>query len=218
MIDIVLVDDHTLIRQAIARALAQVDGFQVMGEAGTAEQALDLMASRRPHVVLMDISMPGMGGLAGTEVMRRTYPDVSVLILTVHDREDYLFIALRAGAAGYILKEADIEELIEAIQTVQKGNVYVYPSMVPKLVAERLRRAAAGGDGAVALDRLSLREREILRLIAEGLGKSEIARLLFLSPHTVRRHREHIMEKLNLHSRSELIGFAIKRGILAEPK
>ncbi|MBI2853418.1 MAG: response regulator transcription factor [Chloroflexi bacterium] len=214
MIDLVLVDDHTLIRQAIARALAQVEGFQVVGQAGTAEEALDLVARHPPHVVLMDISMPGIGGLAATEVIRKTYPQVGVLILTVHDREDYLFIALRAGASGYILKGADIDELIEAIQTVQKGNVYIYPSMIPKLVSDHLHWVETGGTEADELKRLSLREREILKLIAEGLGKSEIARILCLSPHTVRRHREHIMEKLNLHSRSELIGLAIRRGLL----
>lgn len=214
MIKIVLADDHAMIRQAIARALADVAGFQIAGQANTAEEALDVVAQQAPQVVLMDISMPGMGGVAATEAIRKEHPQVGVLILTIHDREDYLFQALRAGASGYILKGAGLEELIEAIQTIARGDIYIYPAMVPKLVTDYLQRAESGGQEADELSRLTSREREILRFIAEGVGNSKIAEALTLSPHTVRRHREHIMEKLNLHSKAELIRFAVRRGLL----
>jgi len=216
MIRIVLADDHALVRQAIARALADIEGFQVVGQASTAEEALEVVARLAPDVVLMDIGMPGMGGLAAAEAIRSTHPQVGVLILTIHDREDYFFRALRAGASGYILKGAELEELVEAVQAVARGETYIFPSLMPKLVGDYLHRVQSGETEPDELKRLTPREQEVLRLIAEGRTTNEIANALTLSRHTVRRHRDNIMQKLNLHSKAELIRFAVRKGLLDE--
>ena len=164
----------------------------------------------------MDIGMPGMGGLAAAEAIRKTYPQVGVLILTIHDREDYFFRALRAGASGYILKGAELEELVEAVQVVARGETYIFPSLMPKLVGDYLHRVQSGETEPDELKRLTPREQEVLRLIGEGRTTNEIANALTLSPHTVRRHRDNIMQKLNLHSKAELIRFAVRKGLLDE--
>ncbi len=218
MIRLLLADDHAMIRQAIARTLADVPEFQVVGEAGTGEECLELVGRLTPDVVLMDIGMPGIGGLAATERVRRGYPDVGVLVLTIHNREDYFFKSLQAGASGYILKDAEMDELVEAVKAVARGETYIFPSLMPKLVADYLHRVRS--DGAVAGERqpLSQREQEVLRLIASGQTTNEIALELSISTHTVRRHRDHIMAKLNLHSAVELIRFAVGQGLLNEPE
>lgn len=213
---IVLADDHAMIRQALARALDDVGTLRVVGEAGTAEEALELVAQLAPDVVLMDIAMPGAGGLAATEAIRKAHPQVGVLILTMHDREDYFFKALHAGASGYVLKGAELDDLVDAVHAVARGEVFILPSMMRKLLADYLRRVRSGAE-ADDLHGLTPREQEVLRLIAEGSTARQIAQALSLSPHTVRRHREHIMEKLNLHSKAELIRFAIQRGLLEGP-
>lgn len=217
MVKIVLADDHVMVRQAIARSLADVPEFQVVGEASTGEECLELLARLTPDVVLMDIGMPGMGGLAATEAVRKSYPRVNVLVLTIHNREDYFFKSLQAGASGYILKDAEIDELVEAVHRVAGGDAYIYPSLMPKLVTDYLRRVRTNGAETAERQGLTLRETEVLRLIAAGRNTVEIAGILTISPHTVRRHRDHIMTKLNLHSTVELIRFAISQGILNEP-
>lgn len=216
MVRIILADDHAMIRQALARALTDIDGFKIVGQANDAREALDLIARENPNVILMDIGMPGMDGLAATETIRKDYPKVKVLILTIHDREDYFFRALQAGAFGYILKGADIEELVEAIRVVAGGGIYLVPSLLPKLVADYLRLSQGDEAKSSPSDELTSRELEVLRLVAEGRTTKEIAQLLVISPHTVRRHRDHIMDKLALHSKAELILFAVRRGILEE--
>ncbi|MDO8689032.1 MAG: response regulator transcription factor [Dehalococcoidia bacterium] len=217
MTRIVLADDHIMFRQAIARALDDVEGFQVVGQASTAEEAIELVTQLAPEVVLMDITMPGMGGLMATEAVRKAYPGVGVLIVTIHDREDYFFKALQAGASGYILKGAELDELVEAVQAVAMGKTYISPSLIPKLLQDYLHRRQGSGMAAGEVTPLSPREQEVLSLIAAGSTTAEIAQALTLSPHTVRRHRDHIMEKLDLHSKAELIRFAIRKGLLEEP-
>ena len=216
MIRIILVDDHGVIRQSLARVLAEVDGFEIVGQAGTGEEAIEMAGKLQPDLILLDVAMPGMGGLAATETIRKTSPQTAVLILTMHDREDYFFEALRVGASGYVLKGAELDELVEAIRTTAEKRIYIYPTMVPKLVTDYIHRAQSGGAEADELSRLSPREHEILRLIASDRSNGEIALALSLSPHTVRRHREHIMEKLNFHSKTDLIRFAIRRGLIKE--
>ncbi|MBI4287495.1 MAG: response regulator transcription factor [Chloroflexi bacterium] len=203
-----------MIRQAIARSLADMEGFEIVGQASTAEEAVELVARSAPDVVLMDIGMPVMGGLQATETICKSFPQVSVLILTIHDREDYFFKALQSGASGYILKGAEMEDLVEAIKTVAQGSTYIYPSLMPRLVADYLQRVRTGAVKPGEPGELTAREQEVLRLIAEGRTTNEIAEALTLSPHTVRRHRDHIMDKLNLHSKAELIRFAIRVGLL----
>ena len=184
-----------------------------MGQAGNAREAMAVIASVAPDVVLMDIAMPGQSGLDATREIRDRFPAVQVLVVTIHDREDYLFQALRAGAAGYVLKGAEVQDLLEAVRTVQRGEVYLFPSVTKKLVADYLRRSQAGED-RTTYDGLSDREREILGLIAQGLTTNAIAATLFLSPHTVQSHRDHIMAKLGLHSKAALIKYAIAHGLI----
>ena len=187
--------------------------MEVVGEAGSGQESLEETAKTSPDVVLMDIGMPGINGLDATREIRRRFPQVQVLILTMHDREDYLFQAMRAGAAGYILKGADIQDLLSAIRSVYRGEVYLYPTVTKKLLADYLRRVESGEEGA-SFDGLTEREREVLGLIAQGKTTPEIAKVLYLSPHTVQTHRDHIMEKLNLHRKAELIKYAIRKGLV----
>lgn len=212
-IRILVADDHTLIRRGIVGLIDAQADMEVVGEAGSGEEALHEARDRSPDVVLMDIGMPGVNGLAATRDIRKQLPSVQVLILTMHDREDYLFQALRAGAAGYILKGADVQDLLSAIRSVHRGEVYLYPTVTKKLLIDFLRRAESG-DGQESFDHLTDREREVLQLIAQGKTTNEIARVLYLSPHTVQTHRDHIMEKLNLHRKAELIKYAIRKGIV----
>ncbi len=210
---VVVVDDHTLVRQGIVGLLASQSDIDVVGQAGNAREAMAVIASVAPDVVLMDIAMPGQSGLDATREIRDRFPAVQVLVVTIHDREDYLFQALRAGAAGYVLKGAEVQDLLEAVRTVQRGEVYLFPSVTKKLVADYLRRSQAGED-RTTYDGLSDREREILGLIAQGLTTNAIAATLFLSPHTVQSHRDHIMTKLDLHSKAALIKYAIAHGLI----
>jgi two-component system response regulator NreC len=209
---VVVVDDHTLIRQGIVGLLSSQPDIEVVGQAGSGQEAIAAAAALSPDVVLMDVSMPGLSGLEATKEIRSRQPDVQVLILTIHDREDYLYQALRAGASGYVLKGADVQDLLAAVRSAQRGEVYLYPSVTKALVADFLRRGATGGDPAG--DGLTDREREILTLIAQGRTTSEIAADLFLSPHTVQSHRDHIMTKLDLHSKAALIKYAISKGLI----
>ena len=209
---ILVMDDHTLIRRGIVGLLSSQPDMEVVGEAGNGQDALACAEKLSPDVVLMDIGMPGMNGLEATKNIKDLRPGTHVLVLTVHDREDYLFQALRAGAAGYILKGADVQDLLSAIRSVRDGQVYLYPTMTKKLLADFLRRAEAG-EGHTSSDGLTERELEVLRLIAEGKTTPEIAQALHLSPHTVQTHRDHIMEKLNLHRKAELIKYAIRKGL-----
>lgn len=212
-IRVVVVDDHTLVRQGIIGLLASQPDIDVAGQAGDAREALAVIASVSPDVVLMDIAMPGRSGLDATRQIRERFPAVQVIVVTIHDREDYLYQALRAGAAGYVLKGAEVQDLLEAVRAAQRGEVYLFPSVTKKLVADYLRRTLAGED-RTTYDGLSDREREILGLIAQGLTTNAIAAALYLSPHTVQSHRDHIMAKLDLHSKAALIKYAITRGLI----
>lgn len=211
-IRVVVVDDHTLIRQGTVGLLESQPDIEVVGQAGNGQDAIAAATELAPDVVLMDISMPGISGLNATREIKARCPSVQVLILTIHDREDYLYQALRAGASGYVLKGADVQDLLAAVRSAHRGEVYLYPSVTKTLVSDYLRRARGGEDESYG--GLSDREREILNLIAQGGTTAEIAAELFLSPHTVQSHRDHIMTKLNLHSKAELIKYAIARGLI----
>ena len=212
-IRVFVVDDHTLIRQGIVGLLESQPDIEVVGQAGNGREAVASFEAMSPDVVLMDIAMPGISGLTATREIKERRPDVRVLILTIHDREDYLFQALRAGASGYVLKGADVQDLLAAVRTAYRGEIYLYPSVTSTLVADYLRRARGGQDRAI-YDGLSDREREILHLIAQGKTGPEIAAELFLSPHTVQSHRDHIMAKLDLHSKAALIKYAVAKGLI----
>jgi two-component system response regulator NreC len=212
-IRVLVVDDHTLFRQGIVGLLESQPDIEVVGQAGNGKDGLAAAVELSPDVVLMDISMPGTSGLNATADIRARRPGSHVLILTIHDREDYLYQALRAGASGYVLKGADIHDLLDAVRSAYRGEIYLYPTATKALVADYLRRARAGENRA-GYDGLSDREREILHLIAQGKTTPEIAAELYLSPHTVQTHRDHIMSKLDLHSKAALIKYAIAKGLI----
>jgi len=212
-IRVLVVDDHTLFRQGIVGLLDSQPDVEVVGQAATGKDALTAAVETSPDVVLMDISMPGTTGLSVTAEIKARRPDAKVLMLTIHDREDYLYQALRAGASGYVLKGADVHELLDAVRRAHRGEVYLYPTATKALVSDYLRRARAGNDQA-GYDGLSDREREILQLIAQGRTTPQIAAELSLSPHTVQTHRDHIMAKLGLHSKAALIKYAIAKGLI----
>jgi two-component system response regulator NreC len=213
VIRVLVVDDHTLVRQGIVGLLGSQPDIDVVGQANSGAEAIALVGELQPDVVLMDITMPGIGGLEATRAVRERSPKAQVVILTIHDREDYLFQALRAGAAGYVLKGADVGDLLSAVRAAHRGDVYLFPAATKRLVADYVRRAGSGQDREV-WDGLTDREREILTLIAQGMTTPDIASSLFLSPHTVQSHRDHIMTKLGLHSKAALIRYAISRGLI----
>lgn len=212
-IRVLVVDDHTLIRQGIVGLLESQPDIEVVAEAGSAPEALAAATRLAPDVVLMDVSMPGTSGLEATRSIRAGSPATRVLILTIHDREDYLYEALRAGASGYVLKGADVQELLRAVRSAARGEMYLYPGATKTLIEDYVR-SVRGGPDRDPYDGLTEREREVLRLIAQGQTTAEIATQLVLSPHTVQSHRDHVMAKLDLHSKAALIKYAIARGLI----
>jgi len=210
---VLVVDDHTLVREGIRLLLESAPYIEVVGEAGDGLEALEKVRQLKPDIVLMDVAMPRLGGIEATKRIKQEFPSVQVLALTIHDNEEYLFQMLQAGACGYVLKKARPEELIAALEAAERGEVYLSPGMAKSLVEDYLKRVEAGEEED-SYHRLTDREREILKLIAEGYTNPEIARMLHLSVKTVQAHRAHIMEKLNLHRSAELIKYAIRKGLI----
>ncbi len=210
---VLLADDHAIVRDGVRLILNAQSDMEVVGEASNGEEALDLARTLKPDLVLMDIGMPGINGLEATKLLKQMQPALHILILTMHDDEDYFFRILSAGASGYVLKGAGSDELLNAIRAVVQGGVYLYPTMAKKLVGDFLKPHESGE----VKDPLTAREREVLKLIAAGRTNREIAEALVLSLNTVQTHRLHIMEKLNMHNRAELIKYAIRRGLI-EPE
>ena len=186
---------------------------EIVGEAGSAAEALDLAASTSPDVILMDIGLPDLSGIEATREIKRRYPRISVVALTIHEDQEYFFKMLDAGAVGYVPKRAAPEELLRAIRAAAIGEVYLYPSLAKLLVTDYLNQEHLAAE-AIHLDGITDREREVLTYLAEGASNEEIAASLVISPKTVDRHRENIMRKLNLHSRAELVRYAIRKGII----
>ena len=212
-IRILVADDHTVIRRGIVGLLNIQPDMEVIEEAGTGREAVAKTEASSPDVVLLDVAMPELNGLGATRMIKGQSPGVQVLILTMHDRGDYLFQALRAGASGYVLKGADTEDLLAAVRSVARGGVYLFPPVARELLNDYLRRVQSGEDDA-SFDGLTEREREILQLIAEGQTAGQIAEGLHISPHTVQSHRDSIMSKLDLHNRAALIRYALRRGLV----
>ncbi len=199
------------------RALLEGQGdFEVIAEASNGREAVDRAIQMQPDVVLMDIGMPELDGLAATRHIVRTNPAIRILVLTVHETEDYFFRVLEVGAHGFLVKDAASTELVAAVRAVHHGGVYLHPPMAKRLVEEYLQRIGSGEERA-AHAMLTPRERQILALIGAGHTNKEIAEQLSLSINTVQAHRSHIIDKLNLHSRADLMRYAVRVGLLRDP-
>jgi DNA-binding NarL/FixJ family response regulator len=210
-IRVVLADDHTLVRAGIRVLLEKLPDVHVVAEARDGGEAVRLVATTHPDVVLMDIAMPGLNGLEATKRLVKEFPDISVLILSMHKNEEYVWQALRAGAVGYLLKDADLAELSLAITAMTRGEMYLSPPISKHLIREYVQRV--GGEETV-LERLTPRQREILQLIAEGHTTKAIAQRLGLSVKTVETHRTQMMERLDIHDVASLVRYAIRMGVV----
>jgi DNA-binding NarL/FixJ family response regulator len=209
-IRLLLVDDHRLVAEALARFLQQDAAIQVVGVAGTGPEAIALARALRPSLVLMDVGLPGMDGIEATWTLRRQLPDIPVLILTMHDQEAYALEAMRAGAAGFLLKTAAPDELLGAVRTVARGEGMIYPQ-VRTAALQRVARAASRWRDPCALSR---RELQVLQMVAAGASVAEVAVQLRLSPHTVRNHLKGVYRKLGVRSRVEAAAYAVRRGLI----
>ncbi|MBI2832223.1 MAG: response regulator transcription factor [Chloroflexi bacterium] len=208
---VLIADDHVIVREGLRSLLQAQPDIEVVGEAADGEEAVRKTEELQPDVVLMDITMPGMSGLEATRQIRKDNPNVKILVLTMHESDEYFFKMLDAGVSGYFVKGGSSNELLAALKTISQGDVYLYPTMAKKLLSDYLQRVRAGADKET-YDGLTGRERQILKLIAEGRTTQDIADSLVLSGATVQTHRAHIMSKLGLRSRTELIKYAIKHG------
>lgn len=214
-IRVLICDDHALFRRGLMMVLEEEEGVEVIAEASDGNEAVDLATRHAPDVVLMDVRMPGRGGIEATRAIRDEMPATRVIMLTVSDDEDDLFDALKAGATGYLLKEISIDEVADAIRAVVTGRSLLSPQMATKLIAEfaALAQRAEGG-GAGGGPRLTARELEVLRHVAEGQSNREIAEVLGISENTVKNHVRNILEKLHLHSRMEAVMYAVREKML----
>jgi DNA-binding NarL/FixJ family response regulator len=212
-IRVIIVDDHQIIRDGIKALLSSVEGIEIAGEAGSAEEMLQKINSFKADVALVDISLPGLSGIRLTQQLSQTYPELKVLILSMHLNEEYIANALKAGALGYLAKNTTRDELIKAISRVADGQRYLGKEVSEVITSGYIQRVKA--DQSPEADMLSKRETEILRLTAEGHGNKEISEKLFISIRTVESHKNHIMQKLGLKSAVEMTRYAIKRGLIS---
>lgn len=210
-VKILLADDHALVRAGFSSLLETEADFMVVGEASTGNEALRMASDLHPDIVLMDISMPGITGIEATRRLGQDQPQVKVLILTVHEDKGLLLEAFDAGAAGFLLKRALKAELLNAISTVMKGQLYVHPSLLPSLIN---KTPIENGIPPGELDALTPRELEVLRLVAQGYTNAQVAELLTISMRTVEHHRANLMEKLQIDSRVELVRLAVEHNLL----
>ncbi len=211
-IHLLLVDDHAVVRSGLKMLLENEKDVQIIGEAASASEAIEATLKLKPNVILMDIGLPDLSGIDATREIKKRVAEVAIVALTIHEDEEYFFKMLEAGASGYVPKRAAPEELLTAIRAAATGQVYLYPSLAKLLVRDFLDGGHAYGEQASS--ELTEREREVLTYLAEGANNEEIASSLVISPKTVSRHRENIMRKLNLHSRAELVRYAIRKGII----
>jgi two-component system, NarL family, response regulator NreC len=212
-IRLLLVDDHAVVRSGLKMLLGGHSEMEIVGEAGSAAEAMSETERVLPNVILMDIGLPDKTGIEATRAIKAKFPEVNIVALTIHEDEEYFFQMLDAGASGYVPKRAAPEELLTAIRAAAVGEVYLYPSLAKLLVRDFFNTERTAEEKS-NLDGLTDREHEVLTHLAEGASNDEIAASLVISPKTVERHRENIMRKLNLHSRSELVRYAIRKGII----
>jgi len=213
-IRIVIADDHALLREGIRAILSKEPDLEVVGEAADGREAVERCKTLLPDIVLMDVAMPGLGGLEAALEIRRDCPRVKVLVLTQYEDREYVSRFLKAGAAGYVLKKAAGADLASAVRSAQKGGLVLDPQVARDALREP--ESAGGGDGSDPYDGLTDREKQVLKLVAEGKSNKEVASLLGVSVKTAMSHREHVMEKLGLHNRTDLIRFALKKGVIRD--
>jgi two-component system response regulator NreC len=211
-IRLLLVDDHAVVRSGLKMLLENERDVEIIGEASSAAEAIEGAIRLKPNVILMDIGLPDLSGIDATREIKKRVPELAIVALTIHEDEEYFFKMLEAGASGYVPKRAAPEELLTAIRAAATGQVYLYPSLAKLLVRDFLDGGRATGQQTTS--DLTDREQEVLTYLAEGASNEEIAASLVISPKTVARHRENIMRKLNLHSRAELVRYAIRKGII----
>ena len=212
-IRVLLVDDHTVVRQGLRRILESDEEIEIVGEAGDGRTAIDLVQKLRPHVVVMDVAMPELNGIEATRQIVKRIEGAKVLVLSMHGDDVYVRQALKAGARGYLLKDSEDLDLIKAVKAVRAGGSFFSPP-VSKVVLSGYLGDKVDGDAEDSVARLTDREREVLQLIAEGKTNKEVAHALSVSVNTVETHRKHIMEKLDLHNTAELVRFAIRTKIV----
>lgn len=213
---ILIVDDHEVVRDGLKNILTSLDGIAIAGEAGNGEDAVKMYTTIKPDLVIMDISMPGMNGIEATRIIKEKDPDARILILTMHDNQEYLNQIIRSGAKGFILKNTDKEELLDAVKTVASGDNF-FSKDISKLIIDNYIRTAKEtekNDGYKEVP-LTKREIEILKLIASGYSNQEIANILYISYNTVDTHRKNIMHKLSIKNTAGLVRYAIEKGLIS---
>ncbi|MFA7316427.1 MAG: response regulator transcription factor [Sulfuricella sp.] len=211
---ILIVEDHTLLRAGLRALLTQDPDIEIVGEADNGRDAVQSIGTLMPHLVLMDLSMPGMNGIEAIRDIKRRYPETRVLVLTIHKTDEYIHESLRAGADGYILKDATHDELRVAIRSVLNGKTYLSPDISGMVINGYLGAGSSPGPSST-WDSLTHREREVLKLVAEGHPNKYIADYFCLSVKTVEKHRSNLMKKLDLHNASTLTAYAIEKGLVA---
>jgi len=210
-IKVLIVDDHNLVREGLKAVFDQGNEVEVVGEAGSGEEALEMVDKAKPDVVLMDISMPGMNGIQATKLIREKCPDAKVVMLTMLDQEGYVYEAVKAGATGYMLKNTSSDDLVNAIQTVAEGKALLHPDATAQLLKEFVTLA----DNKAKDYGLSNREMEVLQHLSEGNTNKEIAKALWISEQTVKTHVAHIFDKLGTSDRTETVATALRSGLVA---
>ncbi|MDE3089344.1 MAG: response regulator transcription factor [Chloroflexota bacterium] len=214
-IRVLLADDHALVRAGILALLQKIPGLQVVGEADDGNQALEMVEENKPDIVLMDIAMPGLGGLEATARIAKDFPNVRVIILSMHANQEYVLEAMRAGAAGYLLKGARTFELEDAVAAVARGETYLSPGASKHLFGDVMHRATGQ---TTSFERLTPRQRQVLQLMADGYSRKQISQKLNVSAKTVDTYRAQLMEKLNIHDVASLVRYAIGIGLLKTDK
>jgi DNA-binding NarL/FixJ family response regulator len=213
-IRVVLADDHTILRDGVCSLLRAEPDIEVVGEASDGMEVLEQVGRLTPDVVVMDMVMPRMNGLEATRQIKKRFQDVKILILSMYDDDEYVQQVIQAGASGYVLKRVAADDLVQAIREVHHGSSFLHPPIAAKLIEDYVRRVRGGGAAPEAGDRLTAREREVLKLIAEGYTNQDVADQLGVSRKTVESHRANIMRKLALHDVTELVKYAIRKGLV----
>lgn len=213
-VKILLVDDHVILRTGIIALLNTEKDFVVVGEGGNGEEAIELSGKLSPDILIIDLTMPGLSGIDAIPIIRKKFPALKILVLSMHETEEYIFRILKLGAHGYVVKNAGREEICRAIRTVMEGEKFFSPQVSQLMLNSYVRRASPGSSDAEMTDQsLTKREIEVLGLIGAGFNNQQIADSLFISARTVETHRTNIMQKLDIHDTANLVKFAIEKGI-----